>query len=101
MAKVADMILNWTMSPSTDIATQKLHVTINSEVKPPIELPAWHQQYIYTSIPANSSFAWRIESIDTEGKSVFSQSDSFTLGDLEDPFPATNLNHVLQAVRDE
>lgn len=99
--RVADILFQWTPSPSGDVVAQKMRSTINSEPEVVRDFPQGLSQFIYQGIPANCTFTWRIESIDSEGKSVLSAPESFQLGDLQDPFPATNLSHEIQTVRDQ
>lgn len=96
--KVADVKLFWTKSPSQDIAKVTVKTTINgtetvAEVGPEV-------QEIQVEVAALGSVQFQIDVTDTEGKVASSEIYSFTLGDLENPLPATNLGHEVLGVRD-
>lgn len=99
MAKVADIRLGWTRSPSTDVTKQVVLVTIDgaettAEVGPDI------QEWMIT-VNASKSVQFKVDSYDSEGNHTVSEVYSFVLGDLEAPQPATGLFHEVVAVRDE
>lgn len=96
--KVATVRLSWSRSPSADVTAQKVLVTIDGtetvfETGPQIE--EWT-----LDIKANSSVQFRLDTYDSEGKVAQSATLSFTIGDLEDPLPATNLAWEIVGVRD-
>jgi hypothetical protein len=98
MAKVADVKLFWSKSPSQDIAKVTVTTTINgvdtvAEFGPEVE-------EMQIEVAALGTVQFQIVVTDTEGKVASSEIHSFTLGDLEDPLPATNLGHEILGVRD-
>ena len=100
MAKVAQVKLGWTRSPS-DITAQKIEITINGVVKT-LELgPEVDSYQIEETLPTKSVASFKIDTTDEEGNVVSSEVYNFKLGDLEVPLPATNLFHEVVAILDE
>lgn len=96
--KVADIKLTWKKSVSADVAKVKLYVTIagqttTTEFGPEVE-------EAMTEVKAMQSCQFRVESIDSEGLMSLSMVHDFTLGDLEAPAPATDLDHMIVGIRD-
>ena len=95
--KVASVKYTWSRSASVDVVLQKVEITKNGVLEV-FEFPPETQEFIGT-VQAASNVSFRVESIDSENNTVFSDLYTFTLGDLEAPLPATNLFHeVLEVV---
>lgn len=98
MAKVADVKLSWTKSPSADVAKVTVVVTkdgteTTTEVGPEVES-------IQIVVEASKSVTFKVIVTDSEGLAATSDIYTFSLGDLEAPLPATNLFHEVIGVRD-
>jgi hypothetical protein len=98
MAKIAKVKLFWTKSVSQDIAKVTVTTTINgavtvTEVGPEV-------QDVTVDVAAMGVVSFLVVVTDTEGKTATSETHSFTLGDLEDPLPVTNLGHEVVGVID-
>jgi hypothetical protein len=99
MAKVADVKLGWTKSPSADVSKVEISVTINgAETKTEIDPAA---ESFMVVVRAGGVVSFTIATFDSEGNQATSEVYTFTLGDLESPLPATNLFHEVVGVRDE
>ena len=97
--KVADIKLSWKRSPSSDIKSVKVVFSANgSETTVDTESP--DVQELAVTVSANSNCSFKIVTTDNEGLVATSEVYSFNLGDLEAPLPATNLSHVVVAIRD-
>jgi hypothetical protein len=97
--RVADVKLTWRKSPSQDLKSQKMILTIDgtettSEFGPDVE------EVMIVVKPAQT-FTFQVVTTDSEGLEATSVSYTFTVGDLETPLPATDLAHVIVAIRDE
>ena len=99
MSEVASVVLGWNRSPSSDVVSQSINITINGNTDTSIEVGAEVQSY-QLEVDAKSSVSFSIKSFDAEGKVATSEVYSFTLGDLEAPLPATNLFHEIVGIRD-
>jgi hypothetical protein len=99
VSKVASVVLGWNRSPSTDVVSQSINITINGNTDTSIEVGAEVQSY-QLEVDAKSSVSFAIKSFDSEGKVATSEVYSFTLGDLEAPLPATNLFHEIVGIRE-
>lgn len=97
--KVADIRLGWKRSVSVDLLKQVLHLTVDGTTTT-AELGPEVQEYAIT-VQAQKSVQFQVESIDTEERVTMSMLYDFTLGDLEDPQPATDLFHEIIGIRDE
>ncbi len=98
MAKVADVKLSWTKSPSADVAKVTVVVTkdgteTTTEVGPEVES-------IQIVVEASKSVTFKVIVTDSEGLAATSDIYTFSLGDLEAPLPATDLFHEVVGVRD-
>ncbi len=98
MAKVADVKLGWTKSPSADVTGVRVVVTKNgtettTEVGPEVES-------IQIEVEASASVSFQVVVLDSEGNTATSDTYTFVLGDLESPLPAGGLFHTVLAVRD-
>lgn len=98
MAKVADVKLSWTKSPSADVKTVSVVVNNNGTETTADFGPEVESFNIVVS--ASSSVSFKVQVTDSEGLTATSSTYTFTLGDLETPLPATNLKHEVVAVRD-
>lgn len=99
MAKVADIKLMWSKSPSSDIDRVNIVVT-NNGTETTTELGPEVEDFAIV-VQASGAASFKIVTFDTEGKQATSELYSFTLGDLEDPLPATNLTHEVMGIRDD
>lgn len=99
MPKIANVKLSWTRSPSADVASRKIVITKNGE-ETTLEFGPEVSDYTL-DVPAMGSLQFKTIVLDSEGKTATSETYSFTLGDLEDPVPDTNLFHEILSVRDE
>src|SRR5262245_36985849 len=96
--KVADVKLYWLKSPSQDVNRVEIETSIDgnvtkTEVGPEVE-------EITVVVQARASVQFKVTVFDTEGNQASSEIHSFTLGDLEDPLPATALGHEILGVRE-
>ena len=96
--KVADIKLGWTKSPSADIDRVEVFLTKNGSTTM-VEFGPEVQEYMVT-IDAMSVVSFKIVTWDTEGFSAESEVHNFSLGDLENPQPASGLFHEIVGVRD-
>lgn len=99
MAKIADVKLSWTKSPSADVVKVQVVTTVNgtettAEVGPEVES-------FQIAVAASGSVQFKVVVTDSEGLTSTSAIYSFSLGDLEAPQPATNLSHTVVGVRDD
>lgn len=98
MAKVADVKLGWTKSPSSDIASVKLVITKDgADITVSVDAAAESFQIV---VEASKTVSFKIITIDKDGLTATSDTYTFTLSDLEAPLPATNLFHEVVAVRE-
>jgi hypothetical protein len=98
MAKVADVKLGWTRSPSADVKKVTVVVTndgaeTTTEVGPEVES-------IQIVVSASKAFSFKVVVTDADGLVATSETYSFTMGDLETPVAPINLFHETVAVRD-
>lgn len=98
MAKVADVKLTWSKSPSADVAKVTVAVTkdgttTTTDVGPEVES-------FQIVVEASKSVTFTVVTTDSEGLTGTSDSYTFTIGDLEAPLPATNLFHEVLAIRE-
>jgi hypothetical protein len=98
MAKVADVKLGWTKSPSSDVDSVEI-VVINDGTETTTELGPEVQDFQIV-VSASKSVQFSIKTYDSEGNMATSETYSFTLGDLEAPLPATGLFHEVLGVRE-
>ncbi len=98
MAKVADVKLRWTRSPSLDVAKQVLK-TVIAGAETVVELTPETQEF-QVVISSDTEFQFSVESYDAAGNHTASETYSNRIGDLEAPLPATNLFHEVVGVRD-
>jgi hypothetical protein len=98
MAKVADVRLTWSKSPSLDITSQVIVLSVDGG-QTEIEVDKAIESYTL-EVQANQTVTFSISSFDSEGNVAASESHTFQLGDLELPLPATGLFHEVVAVRD-
>jgi len=100
MAKVADVKLSWTRSPSSGVTKVEVKTTVNGnetvvEVGPEVES-------FQITVQASSTVSFQVITHgDESGDVAASETYTFTLGDLEAVLPATGLGHEVLAVRDE
>ena len=99
MGKVADVKLFWTPSPSEDVASQEVSVSIDG-AEAMITPITPEVAELLIEVQASKSVVFSVKTTDTEGNSSISESYTFRIGDLEAPAPATNLGHQVVAVRD-
>lgn len=99
MSKVADVKLTWKKSPSLDIASQVIVLSVNGVSETDIELSPGLESYT-GEFQANSTVTFSISSFDSEGNVAASESHTFQIGDLELPLPATDLFHEFVGVRE-
>jgi hypothetical protein len=97
MAKVAQVRLGWTRSPS-DVTSQTIELNVNGVVKTIDVGPNVDSYQLEETLPAKSVVSFKIDTKDDDDKIVSSEVYNFKLGDLEDPLPATNLFHEVVAV---
>lgn len=100
MAKVADCKFAWKKSPSTDVSRVEVILTANG-VEQTTTLTSPDVEEFLVTIQASSSGTFVVKTYDTEGGIAVSQTLSWSLGDLEAPFPATDLTFTVLAVRDD
>lgn len=98
MAKVADVRLGWTKSPSADVEKVQIVVT-NAGTETTTELGPEVEEFMIV-VQASSAVQFKVVTFDSEGNQATSAVYDFTLGDLEDPLPATDLFHEVVGVRD-
>jgi hypothetical protein len=99
VGKIATVKLGWTKSASADVAKVDILTTIGgtqttTTVGPEVES-------IQVDVAASTSFSFQVVVTDSEGLTASSEIYAFTLGDLTDPLPATDLFHQIIAVRDD
>ena len=93
----ATVKLFWVNSPSPDIVSQKVSVSIDS--KPPTVAEFGPEVNSLTlNVAAKSSVLFTVEVTDSEGQTAMSESYFFQLGDLVAPMPATGLGHEVLGV---
>lgn len=98
--KVADIKLFWRRSPSPDIVSQKVLLTVDGVQETGAEFgPEVEEMQI--TVHAGSAVSFQVESKDAEGETVASVIYNFQLGDLTAPLPATDLGHEIVAIRDD
>lgn len=95
---VADVRLGWTRSISNDITSRIITITKNGE-ETKIEVGPEVSEYVL-EVQASTSVTFKTEVIDSENKVVSSELYSFTVSDLVDPQPDTDLFHEIIAVRE-
>lgn len=98
MAKVADVKIFWTPSPSTDIEKVLVKTTINGAET--ISQFGAEVTEMMIVVSAMGSVTISIDVIDKDGLQASSEIHSFVLGDLEGPQPVTDIGHTVVAVRD-
>lgn len=91
--------LSWKKSPSLDI--ERVNIVVNNDGTETTTEVGPEVQDFMIEVGANKTCSFKIVSFDTEGKQATSESYTFTLGDLVDPLPATDLSHEVVSVRDE
>lgn len=100
MAKTASVKLTWVRSPSPDAKRQIITVNragvaiFTSEVGPEVE-------QVMVQIPASSPVDYSVVTVDEDGLVAPSAPHTFTIGDLENPLPATNLDHLVVGIVDD
>ena len=99
MAKVADVKLFWTKSPSADVTTRTIDVTINGDTQT-VEVGPEVESYMI-EVSASGTVQFNTVVKDTEGNEVSSEVYTFTLSDLEAPQPDTALGHTIVGIRDQ
>lgn len=98
MAKVADVMLSWTKSPSADV--NKVSVVVNNNgTETTVDFGPEVESFAIV-VSASASVNFKVVVTDSEGQTATSTTYGFVLGDLEAPLPATNLSHEVIAVRD-
>lgn len=98
MAKVADVKLSWVRSPSADVVSRTIEVTINGQTTTADVGPEVEQYMIEVSASGSVQFKTTVK--DAEDQVVSSEVYSFTVGDLEAPQPDTGLLHEIVGIRD-
>jgi hypothetical protein len=96
--KAANVKIGWVRSPSSDVTSRKLVLTVDSEVTE-IELGPEVESFDI-QVKALSSVVFKTIVFDSEGNQAEASSYSFTLGDLEAPLPDTGLFHEILGVVD-
>lgn len=99
MSKVADVKLFWTKSPSIDVKSQRLEVSIDGVQQSGVELGP-EVQDVTIVVKASQTVVFSVVTTDKDGLEVASTSYTINLGDLEAPFPAMDLGHIVMAIRD-
>lgn len=98
MARVADVRLFWTRSPSSDAQRQVLRTVIGG-VETSIDLTPETQEF-QVVIASDVAFTFSVDTYDHAGNHTSSETYSSRVGDLEAPLPATLLGHEVVGVRD-
>lgn len=98
MAKQANIRLFWSRSASANATKIKMSLTIDG-TNTVLDLPVETEEFNIV-VGANKSFAYTIETFDSDGLSTTSQGFSMTLGDLTAPLPATGLGAVIVSIDD-
>lgn len=98
MAKVADVKLSWRKSPSADVGKVTVVVT-NDGAETSVDFGPEVEELMVV-VKASTALSFKVVVTDTEGLTATSSTYTFTLGDLENPLPATNLTHAVIAIRD-
>lgn len=96
--KVADVKLSWSKSPSADVSKVQV-VLVNDGVTTKTDFGPEVESYQIV-VQARKSVQYSVITIDSEGLQATSVLYTFTLGDLENPLPATNLTHEVVGIRD-
>jgi hypothetical protein len=97
--RVADVKLSWKPSVSTDVASQRVVVSIDGQETLNADVSATTEEMMI-EVNAQSSVVFAVFTTDFEGNESQSESYTFTIGDLEAPQPASLLGHEIVAVRD-
>jgi len=95
----ANVKLSYDPSPSTDVAKAIVNLNIGG-LESTIEVAGTVSE-VMVVIAASTSCHWSVTTFDTDGNQVESVVDSFTVGDLTAPLPATNLRHEIVSVFDD
>jgi hypothetical protein len=97
--KVARVRLFWTPSPTSTVAKVEVVSTVNGE-STVAEFPGNLTSEHVIDVPAFSTASFLVRTYGDEGEVVDSMTHSFTTGDLEETFPATDLGHEIVEVVD-
>lgn len=87
----AKFLLGWTPSISSDIVEQQVKIVIDG-AEQTVSYGRDVEEHTI-DVAANSSVLFSVDSLDAEGNVASSVSHSFSVGDLVDPQPATDLFH--------
>jgi len=98
VARVADVKLTWVRSPSADITTRNVEITVNGQTTT-VSLGPEVSDYTI-EVSARSTVQFRTTVYDSEGNEASSETYTFTIGDLEAPVPDTGLFHEVVGTRD-
>jgi hypothetical protein len=100
MAKIADVKLLWTRSPSGNVSKVEVETTVNGnttkvDLSPEVES-------LQITVAAKSTVSFKVITYGDDPNDVAtSETYTFTLGDLEAVLPATMLGHEVVATRDD
>jgi hypothetical protein len=97
--KIASVKHFWTKSPSADIT--KVVSVLNVNGAETVTEYGPDTESFTVDVNANSTVNFRIETYDGEGRKAVSETYTYTLRDLTDPMPATNLGHEVINIRDD
>jgi hypothetical protein len=99
MAKVASVKLKWKRSVSADAVEQTIDIVKDGVSIPSAVIPTEVEEFVI-DVPAQSSVQFTVTTKDSEGLVAVSGTYSFSLGDLENPQPATDLGHEILAINE-
>lgn len=98
MAKVADVRLSWSKSPSADVKRVRLSVNIDGTESTADLGPDVNEFMV--EVKAGGTVTYKVVTIGNDDLEATSADYTFTLGSLEVPEPAFDLFHKVVAVRD-